>query len=208
MNIVLICGPWGSGTTLIAQILDRLGIVGLPPYFMTNDPGTPNSYESIAFRETILQYVSEPTLSLITGRPGDVQSGLRRLLQLIEQQESGTDYAGFAKPIFLKYPACAPLIPQICEVFDTKLIYVWRSLEDIEQTRIRRNWFPYLGGQTAPLIYDQMSAALKQHPNPTMNIDFKEVLLSPKKAVRDIAQFVGLEPTREESRRAVGVVRH
>jgi len=207
MKIVLICGPFGSGTTLIAQILDCLGAVGFPPYFMTNDPATPNSYESIDFKETVLQYVSEPTLSLITRAPGDVQLGLRSLLRRIEQRESCTYGAGFTKPIFLKYPASALLIPQICEVFDTTLIYVWRSLEDIERTRTRRNWFPYLGAQGAAIIYNLMSAALKQHSNPTMNVNYKEVLLSPLECVRDIAQFVGLEPTREELRRAVDIVR-
>ena len=64
-------------------------------------------------------------------------------------------------------------------MFDTKLIFVNRGLEDIERTRLRRNWEPYYGAEGAALIYEQMKAAVKHHLYPTMNIDYRELLACP-----------------------------
>jgi tetratricopeptide (TPR) repeat protein len=135
LNVILICGPWGSGTSVVAGLLDRLGAFGLAPYFETKDLKTANSYESMPFREIILRYASQPSLSLIPCAPGALQSDLQSLQTRIEEQEFGPYDLHSPKPIFLKYPLSALLIPQICEVFDTKLIYVIRPLEDIARTQ-------------------------------------------------------------------------
>jgi glycosyltransferase involved in cell wall biosynthesis len=209
LKLVLVCGPWGSGTTAIAGMLERLGALGVGPYFETADPNTPNSYESIPFRETIryaLGYPSEQTFSFAAGALDAVQCGLRVLQSRIEQQEFGPYDLHFPKPIFLKYPLSALVISQICEVFDTKLIYVMRSLEDIERTRLRRNWPAYYGAEGASMIYSHMSAALKNRENQTMTIDYKQLLASPVIHARDIAEFAGLEPSAKELRRATDFV--
>ena len=210
LKVILICGPWGSGTSVVAGLLDRMGAFGLGPYFETDDPRTANSYEFIPFRETIrnaLGYPSQPGLSFTPPVPGAVQSGLRNLQSRIEQQEFGPYDLRSPKPIFLKYPLSAFVIPQICEVFDTKLIYVMRPLEDIEQTRLRRNWEPYYGAEGATLIYDEMSAALKQHPYPTISIDYKDLLASPMVHASNIARFVELDLSPAELRHAIDFVR-
>ena len=31
MQLILVCGPWSSGTTVVAGLLERLGLRGLPP---------------------------------------------------------------------------------------------------------------------------------------------------------------------------------
>jgi glycosyltransferase involved in cell wall biosynthesis len=210
LKVILICGPWGSGTSVVAGLLDRMGAFGLGPYFETHDPKTANSYESVPFREIIrnaLGYPSQPGLSFTPPVPGAVQSGLRSLQTRIEQQEFEPYDYHFSKPIFLKYPLSAFVIPQICEVFDTKLIYVMRPLEDIEQTRLRRNWEPYYGAEGAALIYNEMSAALKHHPYPTMTIDYKDLLASPTVNASNIARFVGLDLSPAELQQAIDFVR-
>ena len=207
MKVILICGPWGGGTSAVAGLLERIGALGLGPYFMTGDPNTPNSYESVPFRETILRYANQPTLSLISCAPGAVQSGLRSLQRRIEQREFGPYDPRSPKPIFLKYPLSALMIPEICEVFDTKLIYVMRPLEDIERTRLRRNWLPYFGAEGAAVIYNHMSAALKQHAYPTLTIDYSDLLASPMVHACNIARFVGLEPSPTELRQAADIVK-
>ena len=63
MKLILVCGPFGSGTTAVAGVLAGLGLPGIEPYFASNDERTPNTFESIAFRETLLRIVSEQTLS-------------------------------------------------------------------------------------------------------------------------------------------------
>jgi glycosyltransferase involved in cell wall biosynthesis len=212
LKLILICGPWGSGSSVVAGLLERMGTFGLGPYFETNDGDTQNSYESIPFRETIrsaLGYARQPTVSFIPtpSEPGDVQSGLRSLQRRIEQQEFGPYDLGFPRPIFLKYPLSAYVIAEICEVFDTKLIYVMRPPADIEQTRLRRNWPSYYGAEGAALIYGHMSAAQKCHRYPTMNIDYKDLLASPMIHTRNIARFAGLNPSPAELQHAVDIVR-
>jgi len=82
-----------------------MGAFGLAPYFKTTDPRTPNSYESIAFREIILRYISEANISLVScASPGVVQSELRDLKRRIEQQEFGAYDLRSSNPILLKYP--------------------------------------------------------------------------------------------------------
>ena len=206
MKLLLICGPWGSGTSAVAGLLERMGGFGLGPYFMTNDPDTPNSYESIAFRDLILQYASQPTISPIPSVPGAVQSALRRLQQRIEQQEFGPYDVHSTKTIFVKHPLSALLISEICEAFDTKLIYVMRPLEDIERTRLRRNWLPYFGAAGATAIYQYMADALTQLTNPTMTIDYTDLLASPMAHARDIARFADLQPSAAELDNAVAFI--
>jgi glycosyltransferase involved in cell wall biosynthesis len=207
MKLILVCGPWGSGTSVVAGLLERMGAFGLGPYFQTRDPNTPNSYESIAFKETILRYVSQSTLSLIPCAAGAVQSGLRSLQARIEQQEFGPHDLCSAKPIFLKYPPSALVIPELCEVFDTKLIYVTRPLDVIEQTRLRRNWPAYFGAEGAVFIYDQMSAAQQRQSCPIINICYEALLASPMVHASSIARFAGLEPSPSELEGAVSFVR-
>ena len=113
----------------------------------------------------------------------------------------------FPKPIFLKYPLSALVVRQLCEVFDTKLIYVMRPLDDIERTRLRRNWLPYFGAEGAAVIYNHMSAALKDHPYPTMSIEYAHFLASPMVHACNIARFAGLNPSPAELQHAVDIVR-
>ena len=72
LKVILVCGPFGSGTSVVAGLLDRMGAFGLGPYFETDDPKTANSYESVPFRETIrnaLGYPSQPGLSFTPPYP-------------------------------------------------------------------------------------------------------------------------------------------
>jgi len=187
-----------------------MGAFGLGPYFETDDPKTANTYESVAFREIIrnaLGYPRQAELSFTPPVIGDVQAGLRSLQMRIEQQEFGPFDVRSPKLIFLKYPVSAFLIPQICEVFDTKLIYVMRSLEDIERTRLRRNWPPYYGAEAATLIYDQMSAVQKNHLYPTMSVDYRDLLASPMDHVSNMARFIGLNLTPQELRHVADFIK-
>jgi tetratricopeptide (TPR) repeat protein len=206
VKVLLVCGPWGSGTSTVAGLLDRLGALGLGPYIQTNDPRTPNSYESISFTDVVHPCINLPTLSVRPCAPDAVQSALRGLRRRIEQQEFGPYDHGSPKPVFLKTPASALLIPQICEVFDTKLIYVMRPLEDIERTRLRRLWLPYHGAAGAKAIYDNMADVQQRHSYPTFTIDYNELLAAPAVHVRDIARFAGFNPGPAEFERAVGFV--
>ena len=65
MKTILILCPWSSGSTAVAGFLDRCGGHTCPPHFSTNDPKTPNPYESLALSNSLKKLIDieTPTLS-------------------------------------------------------------------------------------------------------------------------------------------------
>jgi glycosyltransferase involved in cell wall biosynthesis len=198
LKLLLICGPWGSGTSAVAGILERIGVSGLAPYFMTNDKKTPNSYESVAFRNLILQHIDQSTLSFVPCAPGGIESSFESLQRRIEEQEFGPYDPLSPKPIFLKHPLSALLIPQLSKVFDIKLIFVMRSLADIETSRRRRKWSAHFGAEGARIIYQHMAQAQDRNQWPISTIHYQELLASPIDHARKIAHFAGIRPSSHE----------
>jgi len=198
VDLVLVCGPWSSGTTAVAGLLARLGMKGLPPFLATVDERTPNSYESLAFRTVVDEVAAEASVS-VTAPPPVIVERLTAFRERIVRQEHGA-YAG--EPIFLKYPLSALIIPQICEVFCTRLVYVLRPIRDIEATRARRSWGPHAGAQGAQVIYGAMFRSLVEEriPMPLM-VRFVELLEDPRAAARALARLASLnvEPERLDS---------
>jgi hypothetical protein len=207
MKLVLICGPWGSGTTAVAGMMAKLGARGFGPYVYPGDPQTPNSFEFVAFRESILRLASEDSVGLIPGALKTARTELRRLHRRIEDQKFGSHDPNGSIPIFFKYPLSALLIPKICNVFDTRLIYVIRSLEDIERTRVRRKWSPHFGSDGAKIIYRAMNDFEQMHSHPIFTLRYVDLISEPARYALELARFSGLEPNPAQFRRAVGFVR-
>jgi len=189
MNVLLVSGPWGSGTTAVAGLLDRLGAIGFGPYFRSVDPRTPNTYEFLPFRELVRRYVSESTLSYLEERPGALEADLRALRGRIERQEFGAYDPASSPPIFLKYPPSALALPQICSVFDVKIISVVRPLRQIEQTRLRRGWGPEYGKLGAEIVYRHLSRVLHARTHPHLRVKYDEALSSPLELARRLVEF-------------------
>jgi hypothetical protein len=186
MQLILVCGPWSSGTTVVAGVLERLGLRGLPPYFVTSDPRTPNSFESMDFRRLIGELVDEGTLRMRVDR-SLAQQRLLEFRGLLEQRADGD-----AAPLFLKYPLSALLIPEICRVFATRLVYVLRPMQAIEATRERRNWNVQFGAAGAQVLYSSMFQALVDHDFPTHLVRHTELLQDPAAHAGLLARFCGL----------------
>jgi hypothetical protein len=86
VKLLLVCGAWGSGTSALAGLLSRLHVVGFGPYFPIYDPNTASSYELQPFRDALLPFVSEETLSLKANAERDVEANLLRLRERIEKR--------------------------------------------------------------------------------------------------------------------------
>jgi hypothetical protein len=195
MKLILVTGPWSSGTTAVAGILHSLGLNGIAPFFQTNDERTKNSYESVMFREVIDQLADEQTQELKVDR----KIAREELKVFRSQLESfGAGGENGEVPIFLKYPLSAMLLPQIAKVFDTRLIYVLRPLKAIEATRLRRGWAPHLGAVGAQKIYAKMFQVLVEHSIPTMVIRYPELLATRRRHAANIAAFCGIIAAREQ----------
>jgi len=85
MRVIFVAGSYGSGTSSLIGALDRLGISTLPPHFRTNDPRTPISYESKAFRQLIHLIAREDvegnSLKLDTSRSAEFVEKFRLLIE-------------------------------------------------------------------------------------------------------------------------------
>ena len=183
MQLILVCGPWSSGTTVVAGLLDQLGLRGLPPYFVTSDSRTPNSFESMDFRRLIGELLDENTLRMRVDWPLAKQRLLEFRLQLEQQADVG------AGPLYLKYPPSALLIPEICKVFATRLVYVLRPMQAIEATRERRNWQVQFGAAGAQVIYPAMFQALVDHEFQTHLVRYTELLRDPVAHTGQLTRF-------------------
>jgi hypothetical protein len=205
MKLLLVCGPFGSGTTAVAGLLARLGAVGFGPYYQPADQLTPNSHELIAFRELLLTLASEETTTLLAG--ADVKAVLDKFRGRVANQEFGRYDSNAGIPIFLKHPLAALIIPQICATFETRLIYLVRPVRDIEASRRRRNWGAQYGAKAAGIIYSHMFNALINHSFPTTIVRYAELVNSPLDHARKLAAFAGLKSDVDVMREAAAFVR-
>jgi hypothetical protein len=201
VNLILVCGPWSSGTTAVSGMLVQLGARGLPPYFHTDDPRTPNSFESEAFRQVIGELVDENTLRVRV----DWSQAQARLSDFRAQLE--TELAGSAMPLFLKYPLSAMLLPEICQVFSARLVYVLRPLPEIEATRQRRGWPAQFGAAGARVLYPHMFETLVDRQFPTLVVRYSELLAEPARHAPMLAGFCGLSADDRQLAAAAAVVR-
>jgi hypothetical protein len=207
MKLVLVCGPWSSGTTAVAGMLDALGLDGCGPYFRTNDERTRNSFESLAFREVIDGLASDQTLKPTAPAKAAV-AALTVFRAQLEAARGGAEAAAKAAPMFLKYPLSALLIPQICRVFDTRLVYVLRPVKDIEATRERRKWGEQFGAKGAQVIYSRMFQVLVEMPFPTLVLRYPELRANPLPHTKQLAAYSGLKKiTTERLEAAASFVR-
>lgn len=205
MKLLLVCGPFGSGTTAVAGLLARLGAVGFGPYYQPSDERTPNSHELIVFRELLLTLASEETTTLRSET--DVKMALDKFRERIANQKFGPYDNNSEIPIFLKHPLSALIIPEICAAFETRLIHLVRPVRDIEASRRRRQWGAQYGAKAAGIIYSHMFNALINHTFPTIVLRYSELINRPMEHARTLAAFAGLKSNLDVMREAATFVR-
>lgn len=206
-RLILVCGPWSSGTTAVAGMLHKLGLKGMGPFFKTNDERTQNSYESLAFRNAIQSIASEGQVELTVPRKQALERMVAFRDQVVAQVYGGESGIEGAPPIFLKFPLSAVAIPEIGKVFQTRMVYVVRSLKDIEATRVRREWPEYLGTMGAQKIYSEMFKALVNLPIPTQLIRYPELLARPRMHAKLLSDWAGIAPDETKIRLATEFVK-
>jgi hypothetical protein len=185
MRLILVVGPWGSGSTAVVQVLMKLGAAVPGPWQATIDPRTPNSYETVYFNQLLRTFADEQTVTVT--HPEMIIDGLTQFKARIERHGGAGDV-----PVVLKYALAAAILPQICEVFDTRLVYVIRPIAEIEATRIRRQWKHFYGKKNAARIYSLMFQHLINAPTPVHLIRYPALLADPEREIRALAAFADL----------------
>lgn len=194
--LVLVCGPWGSGTSACCSILSEIGVNTPGPFFQVRDPLTPNCYEMNAFRNVVLNLVDEMTLKLL--RPN---SEIEKVLQAFQLEH----FPSSETLSLLKCPASSALLPYMHSIFSLKTIIVLRDAESIERSRVRRNWPAQYGSIGASKIYAQLLDSISTIDLPYLFVRHRDIINPQRcfKLVDVLARYLSLNPSSIQRRLAV-----
>ena len=204
--LILVCGPWGSGTSAVTGMLAKIGLWAPGPYLRLKDVRTENTFEMLAFRELLMKFVNEKSLL----RQMDSDDIVKMLIEFrgnILKESQATTGAGKPIPLLLKHPLAALLLPEIQKVFDLRIVGVLRTLEDIEKTRSRRNWHPMAGKQGGEKIYTELFNHIVHNDVPFAVIRYSDVVKNPETALNQLANFCNLDLTQDAKESALAYVR-
>lgn len=202
-NLPVLCvlGNWSSGTTAVTGYIERLGAFTCPPHVRTNDPRTPDSYESLEFRNQCANTVDEGTFSDL----GDRKAFKTWLQGWIRKKSAEAALSGCSH-IAIKHPLSAFLVSEIHEACNPKWIVVTRPFDKIEGTRLRRKWHPYYGAQGANKVYSSIFSSLIKIEASYLTISFTD-FLSGSIVRQQLIAYSGINPNKEKKAHAEGWVR-
>ncbi len=204
-RLVLVCGPWSSGTSAVAGMLARAGLFAPGPYFRTNDPKTPDTTEMLAFREALLKCASEQKLSRIANSA--------KILEILQEFRDGPlkaarQGAGIHDdtPTVLKHGLAAFVLPELSSLFDLKIIGVLRPFSEIESTRLRRRWVENFGKLGASKIYSYMFDYMINNSTPFYLAKFDNLKSNSKKFLESVLDFCEVNASKDSINSALSFV--
>lgn len=192
---IVVLGSFGSGTTGVTQALSILGCHTCPPHVKTNDPRTPNAFEPISLRNIIMSEFDEVSMQFTRMDRTSMPSILKAWLV---NEKARTNW-----PVAIKLPHLCFYIPEIVAMWNPVFILIERSLEDIENSRLRRNWPTHLGAAGARVAYKTAQHALKILEQEALNITYTELTKDSERTIDHIIAWTGLAPTDDARARAI-----
>ena len=201
VKILFVCGPWGSGTSVVTHILLRLGSLGLVPYYRSNDPKTENTYESILFREILLYLADEHNFSKTKENDVAIQEFIKLKSGLLQYISANKMIVGEA-PVVLKHGLSCLFLNELDTIFDARFIFVRRDIDEIEFGRIRRGWPPFHGAEGAMKAYSCMDNFLNSKRK-IYTIRYRHLLENPINEVQRLAKFCNLRDDKDSVKNAI-----
>jgi hypothetical protein len=201
--VILVCGPWSSGTSAVAGMLANAGLQAPGPYVQVNDPRTNATYEMKAFQGVLRDLASEQTLRKLTP-PREAFMQLRQFRDEVLSQ--AISRAPEAQPLMLKHGLAPLFLQELCALFEVRIVGVLRPLEAIEATRVRRNWLPSFGQQGAEVIYRALFDHLVNANTPFHLVRYPELLAAPAAEFARLTAFCGVSPTYAQRQAALAFV--
>jgi hypothetical protein len=189
----------------VSGLIARMGVFAPGPYLRVNDERTPSTYEMCSFRDTLNQLASEAELRR-TASPEVVLSALRSFRDGPLAEARREEGLAADAPVLLKHGLAAMLLPELCEVFDVRLVGVVRRLEAIEATRVRRRWPPSFGAQGAGTIYQHLFGYLVHFDPPAEIVSYRAMLERPGVVVDRIADAFGIDVSARSRAAAIDFV--
>ena len=141
-KVIVILSSWSSGSTAMTGFFDRCGGHSCPPHFQTNDQRTPTAYENKDYVDALHKFIDTDSKESLFTQKGDIKKFLGFFDQWVSSQVTISKNIG-QQFLILKHPLQIFVLDQIESYFEPKYIVLTRSIEKIEQTRVRRNWPKY-----------------------------------------------------------------
>jgi hypothetical protein len=199
-SLVLVCGPWSSGTSAVTGVLASSGLQAPGPFFAVNDQKTPNTGEMVAFRNVLRNLASENTLE---PRVSNIEAlkmlKVFRDKYLLPKIQNSLN----SPPVLLKHGLAAFFIGQLNQLFNLKLVIVVRPLDDIESTRQRRRWHSSFGRVGAQAIYRTLFAEMVNGDISFHVIGYKNLLKNPELEIDRLLAFSGHQTTEQQRMAAI-----
>lgn len=189
-------GAFSSGTTAVTGMVMRLGALSLAPLNETNDPRTPSSLESIAFKALCDSLVCEDTLEFREDKRNQAIPMLLGFKQKVtEAFFLNESFSG--KSVVLKVPTSALFLREIETVFNPEFIFVYRDPEEIEKTKVRRGWGDSHGKVGACILHAHMRYFQNTSIKPNITTSFEDVRHEPRKFAEMINRKLQLNATEQ-----------
>jgi hypothetical protein len=192
IKTILILSSFSSGSTAIAGFLEQCGAYLCPPLTTTNDPLTPSVKEPVEYREILVSCINE--FSLRRQQPNSVF--LEFFARWHPIQSARASEAG-SKTVLLKHPLQAFFLDEIFKVCDPKLVLVHRPFNNIEATRLRRQWHPVYGKAGARVIYNSLYSKLHGGSKSYISVPYQSFLEN-LAMQNDLLSFCSMNPTPSE----------
>ena len=172
-KMILVLSSWSSGSSAVTGFLSKCGVDFFPPFLTgVTDPRTPNTYESNRFRDILIQSVDEGTLQ-VKFSPKEFSDAFQAMVS------EKLNMAGIAtQSLGLKHPLSAFWLLEISEIVEPIFVVVTRSIDKIEATRVRRNWFEMFGSKGAVIIYNKIYTFLQENGQSFLAISYEDFLNS------------------------------
>jgi hypothetical protein len=195
LSFIVVAGSYCGGTSAVAGVVAALGADALPPFWEVDDPETPCTWESRAWRDLLRDLIDEATLA---PKPENREVAIAKLRGFAERARSSA-----RPPIVLKHPLAALLLDAIDAAFAPKFLLVFRPLDDVEDSRKRRGWSARLGAQAAQTLYGRMMSFFLSGQGDTMVLRYPDLIVRPEPTIAAIATFCGLNASRAADARTV-----
>lgn len=207
MKLIFVAGSWGSGTTAVIGALNSLGVATLGPHAQSKDPKTRNTFELLPFRKIVLRHVDESTLKYKENYRDEFVPALQQFKARLEKNAWPNQPDTTKRILALKMPLASLCLPEICNTFDTRIIVVHRPLDEIDASRLRRNWGPRFGASGAQQIYGHMFNELIQHKLSFLGISYDDVVNNTRQSLNKIIAYCDIQHLQKNLENAVAFVR-
>jgi len=152
VQIILVVGAPGSGTTALMGVLDALGVPVPGPFDRNDDPRTPCTYESIVFTRALRRGIHEDSVEPLPDYPGLMLGEMRDLMIELERGRLVHWKPGEPQRAAFKRPMAGVCLRELIPIFQPTVLLIHRPSKDVETTRLRRHWPSALGAERPPSI--------------------------------------------------------